>query len=93
MPEKGLASVWTAPGVIEIRSWSVPKVEDDTILLQTGVCGICGTDGHLYKQTPPYPAILCHEITGKIVDMGPEPFFLGFPADTAKDVFVMGQVQ
>jgi len=72
MPEKGLASVWTAPGVIEIRSWSVPKVEDDTILLQTGVCGICGTDGHLYKQTPPYPAILCHEITGKIVDMGPE---------------------
>jgi len=72
MSEKGLASVWVSQNTIEIRSYLIPKIRSDAILLETGACGVCGTDGHLYKQEPPYPATLCHEITGKIVDIGTE---------------------
>jgi len=31
---------------------------------------VCGTDGHLFPQDPPYPAILGHEVTGTIIDQG-----------------------
>lgn len=70
MSETGLASVWAGPYRIEKRRFPVPSVDGDGVLLETGAASVCGTDRHLYKQSPPYPVILGHEIAGKVVAMG-----------------------
>lgn len=64
------AAVWTGPSKIEVQDVEMPDVQDDGILLKVNAAGICGTDIHVYPLIPPYPAILCHEFTGTIVEMG-----------------------
>lgn len=64
------AAVWTGPSKIEVQDVRIPDVKDDGMLIKVNAAGICGTDIGLYPKTPPYPAILCHEITGAIVEMG-----------------------
>lgn len=68
----GRAAVWTGKRKMEIREYPVPATDVDSILLKIDAAAICGTDGHLFPQEPPYDAILGHEFTGTIVDMGPK---------------------
>lgn len=64
------AAVWTKRHSIEIRHLPVVEPQADGLLLRVEAAGVCGTDGHLIEQDPPYPAIMGHEITGKIVALG-----------------------
>lgn len=68
--ETGKAAVWLAKHSIETRSIPIPDVQEDGLLIRMEASGVCGTDGHLIEGDPPYPAIMCHEICGKIVEMG-----------------------
>ena len=67
---KAKAAVWTARHKIETRRLPIPEVLDDGLLIRVEAGGICGTDGHLIESDPPYPAIMCHEICGRIVSLG-----------------------
>jgi threonine dehydrogenase-like Zn-dependent dehydrogenase len=64
------AAIWKGKFHIDIEQLPIPEVADDGLLLKNEANGICGTDGHLIEQDPPYPAIMCHEIAGKIETMG-----------------------
>lgn len=70
MQKTGKAAVWKGRYHIEIQDLPLPEVKKDGLLLKVDAAGICGTDGHLIKEDPPYNAIMSHEITGTIVAMG-----------------------
>jgi threonine dehydrogenase-like Zn-dependent dehydrogenase len=70
-----------APGLMEIQEFPNPRVSDDAALLSVSLCGICGTDKHIYKdevKSHPFgvptrfPIIPGHEIVGRIEKIGPQ---------------------
>lgn len=57
----------------EIKEIEKPVCGDDGVLIKTKICGICGSDLHLFKGTHPFrkpPAVLGHEIAGEVVEIG-----------------------
>jgi threonine dehydrogenase-like Zn-dependent dehydrogenase len=70
--EKGRAAVWIGSRRIKIMELPIPKAEEDGAVIKVDATAICGSDGNLFPMTPPYPALLGHEITGTIVDLGRE---------------------
>ncbi len=67
------------PGSLEIRSFPIPKTKSDTALLRISLCGICGTDKHIYKNESKshylglptkFPIIPGHEIVGTLEELG-----------------------
>lgn len=66
------AAVWTGKRQIEIRQFPIPKAKSNGMVLKVDAAAICGTDGHLFPQDPPYDAIMGHEVTGTIIDIGSE---------------------
>ena len=66
----GRAAVWTGKRKMELMEFPIPVAEKDGLVLKVDAAAVCGTDGHLFPQEPPYPSILGHEITGTIIDMG-----------------------
>jgi threonine dehydrogenase-like Zn-dependent dehydrogenase len=70
------ASVLVAKETIKTAEFTLPVISEDATLLRTAMCGVCGTDVHLYLgHTPPgtsipYPFIPGHEIVGTIDEMG-----------------------
>lgn len=57
---------------VEIKEFPKPKVEPNDALLRVEVCGVCGSDPHIYEgHLPvPYPVILGHEVSCIIEEMG-----------------------
>lgn len=70
LKEKGRAAVWTGSRKLEIRELPIPTAADDGMVIKVDAAGVCGTDGHLFPQDAPYPAVLGHEVTGTVVDLG-----------------------
>ncbi|WP_274651024.1 zinc-binding dehydrogenase [Paenibacillus humicola] len=68
--ETARAAVWTGTGQMEVRQLPIPEAGEGALLLRVDAASVCGTDGHLFPQNPPYSAILGHEVTGTIVQMG-----------------------
>ena len=71
------ALVVVRPGRLELRDVSRPVPGPREALVKIDACGICGTtDRELVAGTQPYhneyPAILGHESTGVVVEVGPE---------------------
>lgn len=69
------ASVLKKLANLEIEQRSIPKVEQDRVLIKVELCGICGTDllvydGRFPVEIPYYN--LGHEYTGKVVEIGKE---------------------
>ncbi len=73
------AAVMDQPGSMSITTFPVPGVTADTALLDVSMCGICGTDKHIYqnlvKSHPlgmptKFPIIPGHEVVGTISDVG-----------------------
>src|SRR3984885_12012747 len=67
------AVIWEAPGQLEITEAADPAPQHGELIIQVGICGICGTDLHIadgeFPPTP-YPIIPGHEFAGRIVARG-----------------------
>lgn len=70
--KKGRVAMLTDLGKLELRTFDLPQVGDDDILVKVEGCGVCGTDAHEYKNDPfsLIPVVLGHEGTGEIVKIG-----------------------
>ncbi|MGL4798410.1 MAG: zinc-dependent alcohol dehydrogenase [Cellulosilyticaceae bacterium] len=57
---------------LEIKTFDIPEINDDEVLVRVEGCGVCGTDVHEYKNDPfgLIPVVLGHEGTGEIVKIG-----------------------
>ncbi len=67
------AVVWDKPGALRIADVPDPTPGGEELLIQVGVCGICGTDVHIADgefPPSPYPLIPGHEFAGQIVARG-----------------------
>lgn len=67
------AAVVTEVGKVEIQEIEKPVIREDEVLIQVANAGVCGSDLHLFHGTHAFrnpPAILGHEIAGKIVETG-----------------------
>lgn len=62
-----------APGRLEIERIPIPTPGPDEILVHVAACGVCHTDLHIMKAEVafPLPAVLGHEISGTVVELGP----------------------
>lgn len=67
------AAVFNGVHEIEVREFPRPKVGPNDALARVEVCGICGTDPHIYEgHLPvPVPVILGHEVSCILEEMGP----------------------
>src|SRR5262245_10249545 len=61
-----------APGRLRIEDIPTPRPLDGEVLVKVHACGVCHTDLHVIKAevTFPMPAVLGHEISGTIVELG-----------------------
>lgn len=75
------SKVWKNPKV-GIEEIDIPKPKGNEVLLQVKACGICGTDVHmlqtdedgymLYPGLTGFPATIGHEVSGVVVEAGPD---------------------
>lgn len=72
MMEKIKAAVLSAPRKLEIREFERPRIASDAMLLKVVMCGVCGSDVHIYRGTVPItePFVLGHEVLGEIAEIG-----------------------
>ncbi len=71
------AAVMTEPGAMEPRSYPYPEIDGDSAVLKVEMCGVCGTDKHIFKGDATeirgqsiFPFIPGHEIIGTIEEIG-----------------------
>ena len=70
------AAVVTSPQTLEIQQRPVRVVKDADALIKVDMCGICGTDVHLFYTPEAFPLpmkmpyVLGHEYVGTIVEKG-----------------------
>ena len=63
-----------APGTIEIRDFPYPETGDDGMVLKLELCGICGTDLHIFtwdrwaQGRLKTPLIFGHEMVGEVIE-------------------------
>ena len=70
------------PGDLRIDEVEVPQLKPDQVLIQTGACGICGSDLHMYRLGT-FAEILCRASEGGMI---PGHEFAGEVAEVGKDV-------
>lgn len=61
-----------APGAMRIEEIPVPRPLEGEVLVKIRACGVCHTDLHVIKAEVafPTPAVLGHEISGTVVELG-----------------------
>src|SRR5277367_4499612 len=75
---------YMGPGVVEIHSIDFPKLAlgkrkcDHGVILKIVSTNICGSDQHMVRgrTTAPKGIILGHEITGEVIEAGPDVEFI-----------------
>lgn len=101
------SKVWRNPH-IEIEDKPVPAPGEGEVLIELKACGICGSDVHMaqayddgyiyYPGLTAFPCTLGHELSGTIVEVGPnainrrtnKPFEIGEPV-CAEEMIWCGQ--
>jgi threonine dehydrogenase-like Zn-dependent dehydrogenase len=72
----GRAVVLDKPnGTFEIVEAEVPEVQPGGMIVRQEMCGVCGTDAHLYRGHSPtlkYPLVMGHENVGIVERLGGE---------------------
>jgi threonine dehydrogenase-like Zn-dependent dehydrogenase len=66
------AAVAVSPGHLEIQHFPRPALGAGDLLLRVELCGVCGSDVHLFHGDwgNPYPVILGHEFIGTVAEIG-----------------------
>ena len=74
-PKEVRAAVMVNPAKMEVRTYPYPKIDKDSAILRIEMCGVCGTDKHIFKGDATkvrgkslFPMINGHEIIGTIVE-------------------------
>jgi 2-desacetyl-2-hydroxyethyl bacteriochlorophyllide A dehydrogenase len=73
LPSTMKAAVFHGPNDLRLESVPVPTVGENDVLLKVDMCGICGTDVHIYRghfPAPNLPLIPGHEFAGHVVASG-----------------------
>lgn len=76
MSNKGKVTRLVGKRQLVVVEENIPDVKDNDMLLETGYCGVCGTDLHIIENADQesfakaLPLTLGHEVTGRIVKMG-----------------------
>lgn len=72
IPSRARVSMLTGKEKLEVKSYNIPEINDDEVLVKVEGCGVCGTDVHEYKGDPfgLIPVVLGHEGSGTIVKLG-----------------------
>ena len=103
------SKVWRNPR-IEIVEHDIPKPGKGEVLIEVKACGICGSDVHmaqpdedgyiLYPGLTGFPAILGHELSGVVVEAGPDAIdkrtnkpYKGGEIVTAEEMMWCGECQ
>nr|WP_303873650.1 scyllo-inosose 3-dehydrogenase [Tepidanaerobacter acetatoxydans] len=103
------SKVWRNPR-IEIVEHDIPKPQKGEVLIEVKACGICGSDVHMaqpdedgyifYPGLTGFPAILGHELSGVVVEVGPDAIdkrtnkpYKGGELVTAEEMMWCGQCQ
>ncbi|MFY9413883.1 MAG: scyllo-inosose 3-dehydrogenase [Tepidanaerobacteraceae bacterium] len=103
------SKVWRNPR-IEIVEHDIPNPGKGEVLIEVKACGICGSDVHmaqpdedgyiLYPGLTGFPAILGHELSGVVVEAGPDAIdkrtnkpYKGGEIVTAEEMMWCGQCQ
>jgi len=77
--------VYVGPGKVEVRTIDFPKMVDPQgkaiqhgVILKVVVTNICGSDQHMVRgrTTAPAGLVLGHEITGEVIEVGPDVEFI-----------------
>lgn len=74
IPETMRAAVLVAPGEpLEVRTIRTPHPRSGEVLLKVTACGLCHSDLHVMAGKIPFPtpAVLGHEVSGVVVEVGP----------------------
>jgi len=67
------AIVYCGVGKVELKDVPIPKVKDDTLIIEVLSCAICGTDVKAYNigiASIKPPVILGHEFVGRVIEVG-----------------------
>ncbi|NUO96609.1 MAG: alcohol dehydrogenase catalytic domain-containing protein [Nonomuraea sp.] len=67
------AIVTDVAGPVEVRAYPVPRPGPGQFVLEVELCGMCGTDAHVYRgrlASVRFPALLGHEIVGRLAALG-----------------------
>ncbi len=60
-------------GEFSVAEAEVPELAPGTMIVRQELCGICGTDVHVFQghmPSVPMPVVLGHEVVGEIVALG-----------------------
>ncbi len=72
---KGKAAIFTGVGSpMEIVEYPLPELAAGEILVRVTLANICGSDLHIWRGEVPwrtFPAIIGHEMTGRVHELGP----------------------
>ena len=96
MDRTGKTAVLEKPdGRFVVREAPVPEPEAGQILVRQELCGVCGTDMHVYHGHLPgisYPAVLGHEAVGILdrIGVGVAEDYTGRPIQEGDRVAVFG---
>lgn len=74
IPETMRAAMLLAAGApLEVREIRTPRPQAGEVLVKVIACGLCHSDLHVMAGKIPFPlpAVLGHEVSGTIVEMGP----------------------
>jgi 2-desacetyl-2-hydroxyethyl bacteriochlorophyllide A dehydrogenase len=75
VPEDMACAMWRGVDDMRLERQAVPEPEGRDVLIRVAACGICATDLHLLDGSIPLykpPRILGHEISGRVVAIGPD---------------------
>jgi 2-desacetyl-2-hydroxyethyl bacteriochlorophyllide A dehydrogenase len=64
------AAVYHIPPSFRIEDVPYPRLERDGVIIKVKACGICGSDLHFYNMARQDRAIIGHEFSGDIVEIG-----------------------
>ena len=69
------SAVLTQTGIIEVQETPVADIGPDDVLIKVLICGVCGTDVHIFEGDKgaadnPFPIVLGHEFAGIVEKTG-----------------------
>jgi L-iditol 2-dehydrogenase len=92
---RSLQALLPAPGAaFELVESEVPKIGPGEILVRQELCGVCGTDAHMWQGRLPglvYPLVLGHETVGIVHELGPgaRNDCLGRPVEPGDRIYIV----